>query len=115
VIGTVTSRGGAYSVWGGYLWLAVVGGLECGARFYKSGWPECTDLFDEVGLGRDSEIVEARSAFCRHAIIGQAEHAIGAFDLLEHNAEVTRKAVTAKLLERGENIDTAEHTSRGRG
>ena len=34
--------------------------------------------------------------------------AIRGFDLLEHNAEVTRKAVMARLLDAGETLDTAE-------
>ncbi len=43
--------------------------------------------------------------------VGDASEAIRGFDLLEHNAEVTRKAVMAKLLEAGETLDTAEFLS----
>jgi len=39
--------------------------------------------------------------------------AIHGFDLLEHNAEITRKAVTVKLLELGETVETAERLSAG--
>jgi adenine-specific DNA-methyltransferase len=39
--------------------------------------------------------------------------AIHGFDLLEHNAELTRKAVTVKLLELGETVETAERLSAG--
>lgn len=38
--------------------------------------------------------------------------AVRGFDLLEHNAEHTRKAVMDKLLELGEPVDVAEHLSR---
>ena len=50
--------------------LAVDGGLDCGARFGKASRPECADLVDKVRLGDDSEIVEARNAVGRHAIVG---------------------------------------------
>ncbi len=43
--------------------------------------------------------------------LGDAQDAIRGFDLLEHNAEVTRKAVMAKLVEAGETTDTAEFLS----
>jgi adenine-specific DNA-methyltransferase len=43
--------------------------------------------------------------------LADAEHAIRGFDLLEHNAEFTRKAVAAKLLESGETVEVAEFLS----
>ena len=46
-----------------------------------------------------------------HALTDMGD-AIRGFDLLEHNAEQTRKAVIAKLLESGESVGTAERLSR---
>lgn len=58
-------------------------------------------------------IVERLAESCdRHgrALAGTGP-AIRGFDLLEHNAELTRKAVMAKLLDLGETLDTAERLS----
>ena len=56
-------------------------------------------------------IIERLSESC--AVYGRAladlDDAIRGFDLLAHNAEHTRKAVVAKLLECGESLSTAEH------
>ena len=56
-------------------------------------------------------IIERLSESC--AMHGRAladlDDAIRGFDLLAHNAEHTRKAVVAKLLEFGESLSTAEH------
>lgn len=59
-------------------------------------------------------IVERLAESCaRHGRrLGDLGHAIRAFDLLEHNAEHTRTAVTDTLLELGEPIDVAERLSR---
>ena len=58
-------------------------------------------------------VVERLIESCRRfgRPLAGTEAAISGFDLLEHNAEVARKAVMAKLLEAGETIDTAEHLS----
>lgn len=58
-------------------------------------------------------IVERLADSCaRHGRhLGELDHAIRAFDLLEHNAEHTRKAVMDKLLELGEPLDVAERLS----
>jgi len=58
-------------------------------------------------------IVERLVESCRRhdRPLRHAAGAIRAFDLLEHNAEVTRKAVMKRLLELGESLDVAEHLS----
>ncbi len=58
-------------------------------------------------------IVERLAESCaRHGRrLRDLDHAIRGFDLLEHNAEHTRKAVMDKLLELGEPIDVAERLS----
>lgn len=58
-------------------------------------------------------IVERLAESCaRHGRrLRDLEHAIRGFDLLEHNAEHTRKAVMDKLLELGEPVDVAERLS----
>ncbi len=58
-------------------------------------------------------ILDRLIASCRRheRPLSDAEHAIRAFDLLALNAEYSRKAVMAKLLEAGETIDTAERLS----
>ncbi len=55
-------------------------------------------------------IVERLVASCRRhsRSMGDMGHAIRGFDLLDHNAEYTRKAVIDKLLEFGESLDVAE-------
>ena len=50
--------------------LAVDGGLNGGACFGQSGRLQFADLVDQVGLGDDSEIVEAGDAVSRHAVVG---------------------------------------------
>ena len=50
--------------------LAVDGGLDGGACFGEAGRLQCADLVDKVGLGDDSEIVEARNAVGRRAVVG---------------------------------------------
>ena len=42
-------------------------------------------------------------------VLADLDDAVRGFDLLAHNADHTRKAVTAKLLELGESLSTAEH------
>ena len=58
-------------------------------------------------------IVERLAESCeRHGrALSDAGEAIRGFDLLEHNAEHTRKAVMAKLLELGESLEAAERLS----
>lgn len=58
-------------------------------------------------------IVERLMESCRHDDVQLADcgGAIRAFDLLEHNAERSRKDVMAKLLDLGETIDVAERLS----
>ena len=55
-------------------------------------------------------IVERLIASCKtHDVpLADTDRAIRAFDLLEHNAEVTRKAIRAKLLEAGESESVAD-------
>jgi len=55
-------------------------------------------------------IVERLIASCKtHDVpLADAERSIRAFDLLEHNAEVTRKAIRAKLLDAGESESVAD-------
>lgn len=40
--------------------------------------------------------------------LSELESAIAGFDLLDHNAEITRKAVVAKLIDLGETLENAE-------
>ncbi len=56
-------------------------------------------------------IVERLSASCRQhgQALADLSDAIKGFDLLPHNAEHTRKATAAKLLELGESISVAEN------
>ena len=58
-------------------------------------------------------MVERLIDSCRQhgGALADAEQAIRGFDLLEHNAEFTRKAVAAKLLESGETVEVAEFLS----
>lgn len=58
-------------------------------------------------------MVERLVDSCRQhgGALADAEQAIRGFDLLEHNAEFTRKAVAAKLLESGETVEVAEFLS----
>jgi len=58
-------------------------------------------------------VVERLAASChaRGVPIADTQRAIRAFDLLEDNAEVTRKAVRAKLLDLGESISVAQRLS----
>lgn len=58
-------------------------------------------------------IVERLAESCRHhgRELSDVGAAIRGFDLLEHNARQTRKAVMAKLLDLGESLDTAESLS----
>ena len=58
-------------------------------------------------------IVERLAESCaRHGRrLRDLDHAIRGFDLLEHNAEQTRKAVMDKMLEFGDPIDVAERLS----
>ncbi|MFV0524099.1 MAG: Eco57I restriction-modification methylase domain-containing protein [Acidimicrobiales bacterium] len=58
-------------------------------------------------------IVERLAESCtRHGRrLRDLDHAIRGFDLLEHNAEHTRKAVVEKLIELGEPLDVAERLS----
>jgi hypothetical protein len=58
-------------------------------------------------------IVERLVDSCRKhdCALADTAGAIRGFDLLDHNAEVARKAVMVKLLEAGETVDTAEHLS----
>ena len=44
--------------------------MDGGARFGEAWWPQCADLVDKVRLGDNSEIVEARHAVSRHAVVG---------------------------------------------
>ena len=56
-------------------------------------------------------IVERLSESCalHGRVLADLDDAIRGFDLMAHNAEHTRKAVTAKLLQLGEPLSTAEH------
>ena len=56
-------------------------------------------------------IVERLSESCaiHGRVLTDLDDVVRGFDLLAHNAEHTRKAVTAKLLELGEPVGTAEH------
>ena len=58
-------------------------------------------------------IVERLAQSCARSgrSLRDLDHAIQGFDLLEHNAEHTRKAVLDKLLELGEPLDVAERLS----
>jgi len=58
-------------------------------------------------------LVERLAASCaRHGrSLDEMGSAIRGFDLLDHNAEYTRKAVMDKLLELGESLDVAERLS----
>lgn len=44
--------------------------------------------------------------------LSELESAIAGFDLLDHNAEITRKAVVAKLVDLGETLENAERLAR---
>jgi len=60
-------------------------------------------------------IVERLIESCKthNVALAETEKAIRAFDLLEHNAEVTRKAIRAKLLDTGESELVADRLAEG--
>ena len=83
-----------------------------------AGYTPDTDLgamvVVEPSCGRGAfllPIVErlAESCATHGRSLTEAERAIRGFDLLEHNVEVTRKAVVSKLVDLGETLESAEH------
>ena len=83
-----------------------------------AGYTPDTDLGTKVvvepACGRGAfllPIIErlAESCATHGRSLAEAERAITAFDLLEHNVEVTRKAVVSMLVDLGETLENAEH------